>query len=327
MNEFINPASRFYEPLRALEWHLNEFNPFKLVYNEDKETHSLPYLYWGYKNDIDAVNLSNKIINSIKKYLSDNLYNKEEIKLLLSHLMPKLNKYGHKTIESLEYKVKNSKRILELGVKQQYSEIDIIAQSEEYQKTIDAFKLANKLINAEFVGFYDSIKVDKISNTVEEIDFLKIEYENFSLIGLDLDEQVIKILSWRIEETTKCLSINAALSAIVLSGSILEGLLLGLAMKNIEKFNKSKSSPKDEAGNVKHFKDWTLSNLIDVTHELKFINEDVKKFSHVLRNYRNFIHPNQQIMTKFQPDINTANICWQVIKASIVQIKNCQIEK
>ncbi len=306
---------------------MDESNAFKLVYNEDKNTYSLPYLYGEYKNDIEPITLSNKIIGSIKKFLTDNLYSREEIKLLLSHLMPKLNKYGYKTIEYLEKNVKRMDNFLERDIKPPNNKIDIVAYIEERKKTIDAFKLANELINNEFTAFFNSITIDRVSDTVEEIDFLKNEYQNFSLTGLDLDEEVIKVLNFRIEETEKCLNLNAPLAAIILSGSILEGILLGVAMKNIEIFNKSKLSPKDKEGNVKHFKDWTLNNFIDVAHELKFIREDVKKFSHVLRDYRNYIHPNQQIKTKFQPDINTANICWQVVKSTIIQIKDNKTKK
>jgi hypothetical protein len=327
MNQFVNPSSRYYDPLLVLNEYLDESNAFKLVYNEDKNTYSLPYLYGEYKNDIEPITLSNKIIGSIKKFLTDNLYSREEIKLLLSHLMPKLNKYGYKTIEYLEKNVKRMDNFLERDIKPPNNKIDIVAYIEERKKTIDAFKLANELINNEFTAFFNSITIDRVSDTVEEIDFLKNEYQNFSLTGLDLDEEVIKVLNFRIEETEKCLNLNAPLAAIILSGSILEGILLGVAMKNIEIFNKSKLSPKDKEGNVKHFKDWTLNNFIDVAHELKFIREDVKKFSHVLRDYRNYIHPNQQIKTKFQPDINTANICWQVVKSTIIQIKDNKTKK
>lgn len=57
-----------------------------------------------------------------------------------------------------------------------------------------------------------------------------------------------------------------------------------------------------------------------MAYELNIIHEDVKKFSHVLREFRNYIHPYQQLCSSFYPDENTALICLQVMKALIAQI-------
>ena len=71
---------------------------------------------------------------------------------------------------------------------------------------------------------------------------------------------------------------------------------------------------------VKKFNDWTLNDFINSAYELRIINEDVKKFSHVVREFRNYIHPYQQLCSKFTPDKHTALICLQVLKALIAQI-------
>ena len=51
------------------------------------------------------------------------------------------------------------------------------------------------------------------------------------------------------------------------------------------------------------------------------MKEDVKKFSHALRDFRNYIHPYQQMSIGFQPDEHTARICFQVLKAALYQIE------
>ena len=61
-------------------------------------------------------------------------------------------------------------------------------------------------------------------------------------------------------------------------------------------------------------------NFIKRFSELGFLKEDVKKFSHALRDFRNYIHPYQQAASGFNPDIHTAKICWQVLKAAIFQL-------
>ena len=107
---------------------------------------------------------------------------------------------------------------------------------------------------------------------------------------------------------------------IFLSGSILEGILLAVASKNPKAFNQEKSSPKDENGKVRSFPDWSLAQLINTANDAGFLKLDVKKFSHELRDFRNYIHPHQQSMSGFNPTKHTAEICLQVLKAAIADL-------
>ena len=155
---------------------------------------------------------------------------------------------------------------------------------------------------------------------VKEEDFLTHEFKDISLEKLGLDSVITETLNLRIDEIKKCLNAKAHLSVIFLSGSTLEGILLGIASKQPKEFNQSKSAPKDKEGKVKSFQDWTLSNFIDVSSDVGFLKEDVKKFSHALRDFRNYIHPYEQISNRFNPSEHTALMCWQVLKAAIFQI-------
>jgi hypothetical protein len=110
------------------------------------------------------------------------------------------------------------------------------------------------------------------------------------------------------------------LGVIFLCGSTLEGILLGIACTRPNDFNKSTVSPKNNAGKVKQFQEWTLSDFINVARDLSLVGEDVKKFSHALRDFRNYIHPYQQMASDFSPDEHTAKICWQVLLAAITQL-------
>jgi hypothetical protein len=137
---------------------------------------------------------------------------------------------------------------------------------------------------------------------------------------LGLDEAITETLRIRFDEIKKSLKSKASLSVIFLSGSSLEGILLGIAMKYPKEFNQARCSPKDKEGKVRSYHEWTLSNFIDTAHEIGLIKEDVKKFSHSLRDFRNYIHPYEQVSSRFNPDEHTARICWQVLKAAIFQL-------
>ena len=75
-------------------------------------------------------------------------------------------------------------------------------------------------------------------------------------------------------EVKQCLKVEAPLSGIFLCGSILEGILLGIATKNVKDFNQSSQSPKDKQTNkVRQLHEWTLNNFIDVAYDIKFLGQ------------------------------------------------------
>jgi hypothetical protein len=60
--------------------------------------------------------------------------------------------------------------------------------------------------------------------------------------------------------------------------------------------------------------------LIDVAYELELIGLDIKKYANSLRDFRNYIHPYQQMCEKFSPDNHTAKISLQVLLAAIAEL-------
>ncbi|HQT29622.1 MAG TPA: hypothetical protein PLE48_07445 [Thiobacillus sp.] len=155
-----------------------------------------------------------------------------------------------------------------------------------------------------------------------ESDFLKRDFGAISVEGLGLDHGVEKILAARVKEAVECVAAGAPLSAIFMCGSVLEGILMAVALKNPADFNRASASPKQkETGKVRPFHEWTLANLIDVSHEVGVLRLDVKKFGHAVRDFRNYIHPYEQMASSFHPDQHTAQICMQVLRAALIGLK------
>ena len=100
---------------------------------------------------------------------------------------------------------------------------------------------------------------------------------------------------------------------------MLEAVLLGAAQREPQKFNQSPASPKQN-GKVKQFHEWTLSEFINVAYDIGLLKPDVQKFSHGLRDFRNYIHPYQQMASAFKPDEHTAKVCFQVLKAALADM-------
>ena len=160
----------------------------------------------------------------------------------------------------------------------------------------------------------------KVAKVETESEFLSAEFKDVAISKVPIDQALVPILDARLEEARRCLKAKAPLATIFHCGGILEGLLLGIASSNPEKFNRAKSSPKDGEGKVLQFPEWNLSQFIDTCCELKYLKLDVKKFSHVLRDFRNYIHPYEQMASGFNPDEHTAKICMQVLLAAIADL-------
>ena len=151
--------------------------------------------------------------------------------------------------------------------------------------------------------------------------FLEKEFGEIHLEKLGLDNDITNILLLRIEEIKNCMTAHAPLAAIILLGSVLEGILLGIAKQMPKQFNQSNSAPKNATNNaVKRFQEWSLANFIDVAYDLELINKDIKLYSQSLRDFRNYIHPYVQLTSKFIPNDETAKISFQVLKAAISQL-------
>lgn len=168
----------------------------------------------------------------------------------------------------------------------------------------------------------DKVELKKPTNIdkVNEDEFLKHDFKDVNIEVIGLDNGITDILNLRLSEIENCINSGSPLAVIFLCGSTLEGLLLGIASKFPSNFNKAKSAPKDKEKKVKKLHEWTLNNFIDVAYEVGFLKEDVKKYSHTLRDFRNYIHPYQQLSSRFNPDEHTAKISWQVLKTAIHQI-------
>lgn len=151
------------------------------------------------------------------------------------------------------------------------------------------------------------------TDKVEERELKPLPPPDFS--KLNLETGVAEILDKRWIEIQKCIDSGATTSAVIMMGSMLEGFLLGTMQKYPRVSNTAPNAPTKD-GKVKHFADWSLSEMIDVAHEIEWIQLDVKKFSHALRDFRNIIHPYQQLALKTYPDIDTCNISWLVVQAA-----------
>lgn len=120
---------------------------------------------------------------------------------------------------------------------------------------------------------------------------------------------------WR--EAQKCVHTECYTSAVIMMGSILEGLLLARANLTPQIAYQSTRAPKDKSGKVPAIQDWSLNSLIDVAVDVGWIKSDRGSFSHALRESRNVVHPWVEVTTKANFDLATCKTSWEVLQASV----------
>lgn len=225
-------------------------------------------------------------------------------------------------------KLINGNPELEKCIKKTFAVVEFIGRIDQLDDMITDFNQYLAFDKWKLIRDNDIIKFKKLDRVIVESHKVINESEDaflrqsFSveITQLGLDSGINDIITMRLKEAESCVKNNASLSAVIMIGSILEGILLGIASSYPKLFNQAQSAPKNEAGNVRRFAEWGLNNYIDVAYEIGFLKKDVKKFSHVVRDFRNYIHPYSQMASHFSPDKQTALICLQVLKAAIFQI-------
>jgi len=166
----INPDSRYFKTLQTLINLVDSDRAFKLVYNEDKRTNHLPYLYKNYKNEIVADTESEKIYIRIKKVFSDNLFKPNEILLLIGNLMPAIEDYGKKSKSALGFRLAKTEKGSPL--------------KEEYQKTIVALNEIKDVLKSKLGVLYKNLlRVEEYKLKFTELEKIQDElFKSYAMI-------------------------------------------------------------------------------------------------------------------------------------------------
>jgi len=111
------------------------------------------------------------------------------------------------------------------------------------------------------------------------------------------DPKMLGILERRWTETLACQRVGADLAATVMLGGLLEALFLARInrLTNLAPVFTAAAAPKDKAGKSRPLKEWGLKDYLDVAKELGWIRQSVKDVGQVLRDYRNYIHPEKEL--------------------------------
>lgn len=137
------------------------------------------------------------------------------------------------------------------------------------------------------------------------------------------NQEMRDILVRRWQECCKCVNANAHLAAIVMMGGLLEALFVARANKMPMKdpLLNATSAPKEKTtGKTLNYQEWMLDSYIKVGHELKWITESAKDVADILKEYRNYIHPEKERRHGVALTLNDSTMFWSVTKALVRQL-------
>ena len=140
---------------------------------------------------------------------------------------------------------------------------------------------------------------------------------------LAADQQMQNILLRRWNECEACLHAGAHLAATVMMGGLLEALFVARANKMADKrpLFAAKSTPID--GKTKkplQLGEWTLRPYLDVGAELGWITKPGKDVGAVLRDYRNYVHPEKERAHGVTLNEHDAAMFWELTKSLAKQL-------
>ncbi len=144
------------------------------------------------------------------------------------------------------------------------------------------------------------------------------------------DQSMREILNVRWEECQLCLHAGAHLAATVMMGGFLEALFVARANQLNDKspLFKAKAAPRDQrTQKALPLSEWTLRHYIDVGFELAWIQRSGKDVGSVLRDYRNYIHPEKQRSHSITLNLHDSTMFWDLTKNLAAQLLSKGVTK
>ncbi len=122
------------------------------------------------------------------------------------------------------------------------------------------------------------------------------------------DAQLREVLERDYSEIQRAYIARCWKSVIILSGGAIEAMLLDQLVHDQANARASSKAPKEP-----DIMKWDLVNLIAVCVDLGYVSAGVEKLSHSVREYRNLVHPGNEIRNKLTFDAEEAKIALEVL--------------
>lgn len=120
------------------------------------------------------------------------------------------------------------------------------------------------------------------------------------------DPALATAVQTRLDEAHTCYEHGAYTAAVIMLGSLLEGVLVHVAQ--VRAVTRTLRKRPEDMG---------LKELVDLAHNNGWIEHDAKLASELVRHYRNLVHPTAERRTGHGPNRDTVDMCWPVVNAAL----------
>lgn len=144
---------------------------------------------------------------------------------------------------------------------------------------------------------------------------------DFSALASDAAMKAILERRWR--ECQLCIQVKAHLAATVMMGGVLEALFVARAnlMRDKGPLFRAKGTPVDpKTKKPIPLADWTLRPYIDVAADIGWISRSGKDVAAILRDYRNYVHPEKERSHGVVLNEHDTAMFWEVTKSLAGQL-------
>jgi hypothetical protein len=178
-------------------------------------------------------------------------------------------------------------------------------------ETVDAYR---KLVERLGGALPEAAGKNTAAEESSEAALLRRVFRPELFAKLPVDSAMSGALVERMKEAQRCIEAQAYLAAVILCGSVLEGMCLGFGSRYPQRVNHAFAA--HYGRKPPEFHEWKLREWIDVLGRLGDLSPNIEKFGHALRDFRNYVHPAEQLARRFSPDPHTARISFQVVVAA-----------
>ncbi|MFJ3214442.1 hypothetical protein ACIPLC_00750 [Kitasatospora sp. NPDC086801] len=207
------------------------------------------------------------------------------------------------TLERLRERQQDSEDI-ERAVLRVVNPVEFHGQEKEFKATLHRLNdiLALEGLRVEYVkGRPQLIEQDPVFDPGVRIPRVELKV---SITEVVKDPELARAVQMRLDEARACAEQGFYISALIMMGSLLEGVLLHAA----EVRTATTPLPKP-------LRNMGLQDLVDFAHDNGWIQHDAKMASQLVRHYRNLVHPHLERRTRHTPDGDTVDMCWPVVPA------------
>jgi hypothetical protein len=137
---------------------------------------------------------------------------------------------------------------------------------------------------------------------------------------MSLGSNMTRILEERWIASKVCMENGAYLPAIVMMGSLVEGMLYAVIAKNKEKalrIRGLRTHKEKQSGIPYPIEKWSFYELAQVAHQAQWMKSGVNDFVDPLRDWRNLVHPREQENKNVFPYKGICSVCLEITKLVI----------